>query len=70
MNFLHISLKVSFYFILYEFLVIFRIWWVLISLTERNNCSFPARLHEFFMNSGSKGLVNLVYWFGFDFGMY
>ena len=37
-------------------LVIFRIQWVSISLTERNNCNFPARLKEFFRNSGSKGL--------------
>ena len=36
--------------------MIFIIPWVSISLTERNNCSFPARLNEFFLNSGSKGL--------------
>ena len=36
--------------------MIFIIQWVSISLTERNNCSFPAGLNEFFLNSGSKGL--------------
>ena len=39
-----------------NFLIIFKIRWVSISLKERNNCSFPARLHEFFLNSGTKGL--------------
>ena len=41
-----------------NFLVIFIIPWVSISLTERNNCSFPAGLNEFFLNSGAKGLNN------------
>ena len=40
-----------------NFLVIFIIPWVSISLTERNNCSFPAGLNEFFLNSGAKGLI-------------
>ena len=40
-----------------NFLVIFIIPWVSISLTERNNCSFPAGLNEFFLNSGTKGLM-------------
>ena len=39
------------------FLVIFMILWVSISLTERNNCNFPAGLKEFFLNSGGKGLI-------------
>ena len=42
-----------------NFLVIFIIPWVSISLTERNNCSFPAGLNEFFLNSGAKGLMRL-----------
>ena len=37
--------------------MIFIIPWVSISLTERNNCSFPAGLNEFFLNSGAKGLI-------------
>ena len=39
-----------------NFLVIFIIPWLSISLTERNNCSFPAGLNEFILNSGPKGL--------------
>ena len=42
-----------------NFLVIFIIPWVSISLTERNNCSFPAGLNEFFLNSGPKGLITM-----------
>ena len=55
-EFLHISMKIHFILRNLNFLVIFKIPWVSISLTERNNCSFPARLREFFLNSGSKGL--------------
>ena len=43
-----------------NFLVIFTIPWVSISLTERNNCSFPAGLNEFFLNSGAKGLILFI----------
>ena len=43
--------------------MIFIIPWVSISLTERNNCSFPAGLNEFFLNSGPKGLIALSQWF-------
>ena len=43
-----------------NFLVIFIIPWDSISLTERNNCSFPAGLNEFFLNSGGKGLRSVA----------
>ena len=58
MNFLHIAYQQKIHFVLYyvNILVIFRIRRVSISLTERKNCSFPARLREFFLNLGSKGL--------------
>ena len=42
-----------------NFLVIFIILWVSISLTERNNCSFPEGLNEFSHNSGHKGLTGI-----------
>ena len=53
-------MKDSFYFIQCEFFSDFHNPWVSISLTERNNCSFPAGLNEFFLNSGPKG-VNIKF---------
>ena len=48
--------NLAFYFILCDFLLIFRILLFCISLTEWNNCSFPENKNWFFLNSVGKGL--------------
>ena len=59
--FLQISIKDSFCFILCEFFSYFQNSVGFYQFNSaKDNCSFPERLREFFLNSGSKGLKHNV----------